>query len=75
MHFFGGEVRFGSESYSRVKNKLFESAKFVAFLGEVVVVESSSIPERKLKGGVNAGGEWKGEIKSILCFHPRGTLR
>ena len=68
-------MRFSSESYCRVKNKFFEGAKFVAFLGKIVVVKSSSIPERKLKGGVNAGGEWKGEIKSILCFHLRGTLR
>ena len=49
---------FSSESYGRVKNKFFEGAKFVAFLGKIVVIESASIPERKLKSGVGAGGEW-----------------
>ena len=49
---------FSGESYGRVKNKFFEGAKFVAFLGKVVVIEGSSVPERKLKGGVGAGGEW-----------------
>ena len=49
---------FCGKSYSRVKYKFFESSEFVAFLGEIVVVESSSIPERELKGRVGAGGEW-----------------
>ena len=75
MHLFFCEMCLCCDRDGGVKDEFLEGAKFVAFLGYVVVVEGSSIPEGELEGRVGAGGERKWEIKPILCFHQKGILR
>ena len=49
---------FAANGEGRIENYLFEGTYFIAFLGNIMVVKSSGIPEGQLKGGECSGRQW-----------------
>ena len=49
---------FAANSEGGIEYYLFEGAYFIAFLGNIMVVKSSGIPEGQLKGGECSGRQW-----------------